>query len=141
MTPTPFHPDTLIDLADELRRAGYDIGIEQQIAAQDLVLTLTAAGRLPTHAEEWQALLAPIFCSSPIEQEEFGRRFERVLKRNPRSKRRADNDGGRGQSREIEQRKWNRFRRFGKPLAVIGILFLLLAIAAAYLLSSRTLIL
>ena len=37
-------PGQLVELLDELRWAGYDLGTGQYIAAQDLVLALVARG-------------------------------------------------------------------------------------------------
>ena len=78
-----FNPEHIIELAEELRLAGFDIGTQQQIAAQDLLIALAAHNRLPADPREWRSLLAPIFCASPAEQEEFYGRFDQWLKRHP----------------------------------------------------------
>jgi formylglycine-generating enzyme required for sulfatase activity len=74
------NPDVLMEFIDELREAGYKIGIPQYIAAQDLILILIAQGENLDNPEKLRNLLGPIFCSSPIEQEEFQQRFERWVK-------------------------------------------------------------
>lgn len=74
------NPDVLTEFIDELREAGYKIGIPQYIAAQDLILILIAQGETLDNPEQLRNLLGPIFCSSPIEQEEFQQRFERWAK-------------------------------------------------------------
>jgi len=71
------NPDVLIEFIDELREAGYKIGISQYIAAQDLILMLIAQGETLDSPEHLRSLLGPIFCSSPTEQEEFQQRFDR----------------------------------------------------------------
>ncbi len=70
-------PDALIEFIDELREAGYKIGISQYIAAHDLIWLLIAQGEALDSPERLRNLLGPIFCSSPIEQEEFQQRFNR----------------------------------------------------------------
>ncbi len=77
--PDWLNPDVLIEFIDELREAGYKIGIPQYIAAQDLILMLIAQGETLDSPEHLRNLLGPIFCSSPIEQEEFQQRFERWI--------------------------------------------------------------
>ena len=73
------NPDALIEFIDELREAGYKIGIPQYIAAQDLILMLIVQGETLDNPEQLRSLLAPVFCSSPTEQEEFQQRFHRWL--------------------------------------------------------------
>lgn len=58
-----------------LRREGYNIGAAQHIAAQDLLLSLQAQGRMPAELSGLRSLLGPILCSSPKEQAEFKARF------------------------------------------------------------------
>ncbi|MBD2471443.1 hypothetical protein [Nostoc sp. FACHB-145] len=69
--------DVLMQFIDELREAGYKIGVSQYIAAQDLILMLIAQGESFDSPERLRSLLGPIFCSSPTEQEEFQQRFDR----------------------------------------------------------------
>ncbi len=78
-----FNPEHIIELAEELRLAGFDIGTQQQIAAQDLLIALAAHNRLPADPRDWRSLLAPIFCASPTEQDEFYGRFDQWLDRHP----------------------------------------------------------
>jgi len=80
-TPSWLNPDVLTDFMDELREAGYRIGISQYIAAQDLILALTTQGVLLGHPERLKTLLGPIVCSSPSEQEDFGYRFQQWVER------------------------------------------------------------
>ncbi len=74
------NPEVLMELIDELREAGYKIGIPQYIAAQDLILMLIAQGETLDSPEQLRNLLGPIFCSSPIEQEQFQQSFDRWVK-------------------------------------------------------------
>jgi hypothetical protein len=68
--------DVLSNFIDELREAGYRIGVSQYIAVQDLVLALTAQGVSLDNPERLRTLLGPILCSSPSEQEDFQYRFD-----------------------------------------------------------------
>ncbi len=76
-------PEYLLDLAEQLRTARFNIGLQQHIAAQDLMIALVANGQLPNDPRNWKSLLAPIFCSNPMEQEQFSGHFESWLKRHP----------------------------------------------------------
>jgi uncharacterized protein with von Willebrand factor type A (vWA) domain len=67
--------DNLLNFIDDLRVAGYNIGLEQYIAVQNLILALTAQGRLPAKLADLQTFLAPILCHSPKEQEDFAQHF------------------------------------------------------------------
>lgn len=74
------NPEHLIHFIDELREAGYKIGIPQYIAAQNLILILLSQGETLDNPEILRNLLGPIFCSSPIEQEEFQQHFKHWVK-------------------------------------------------------------
>jgi len=65
---------------NELRLAGYNIGLTQFVAAQNLILALAQQGELPAKLASLKTLLAPVLCHSPKEQTEFGRRFENWVK-------------------------------------------------------------
>lgn len=71
--------EALLAFIDSLRRDGYNIGTEQYIAAQDLLLALAANGHWPHSARRLKTLLAPILCTSPKEQEDFYQRFGQWL--------------------------------------------------------------
>ncbi|NMG18834.1 CVNH domain-containing protein [Brasilonema bromeliae] len=91
--PDWLNPNVLTDFIDDLRDAGYKIGISQYIAAQDLILALTAQGETLNRPERLKTLLGPIFCSSPAEQEDFQERFDRWIEfvsHTPRATERAD---------------------------------------------------
>lgn len=74
------NPDVLLEFIDTLRNAGYNIGIAQYIAAQDLILILISQGENLDSPEKLRSLLAPIFCSSPTEQEQFNQYFDSLFK-------------------------------------------------------------
>jgi len=76
-------PGELFEFIDELRDGGFNVGAEQYIAAQDLLLALAAQGRWSGHAEELRTYLAPLLCKSPREQENFNQYFEQWLERKP----------------------------------------------------------
>jgi len=71
----------LLNFIDDLRVAGYNIGLEQFITVQNLILALTAQGRLPAKLADLQTFLAPILCHSPKEQEDFAQRFADWVRR------------------------------------------------------------
>ncbi|MFL6209225.1 MAG: hypothetical protein ACJ74W_10270 [Pyrinomonadaceae bacterium] len=75
--------EELIDLIEELRLAGYNVGAQQYSAAQDLLLALATRGRLPAEPHGLATWLAPILCSGPKEQENFYRHFTDWLARRP----------------------------------------------------------
>ncbi|WP_306459799.1 formylglycine-generating enzyme family protein [Dolichospermum heterosporum] len=74
------NPDVLLEFIDKLREAGYSIGISQYIAAQDLILILISQGENFDNPERLRNLLAPIFCSSQLEQENFNQYFDDSFK-------------------------------------------------------------
>ncbi len=131
-----FNPEHIIELAEELRLAGFDIGTQQHIAAQDLLIALAAHNRLPADPREWRSLLAPIFCASPNEQEEFYGRYEQWLKRHPEWKA-IEDDLHEPTRREITipaaAIHWLR-----KPLGIASAALLILLIGFAVFLSLKT---
>lgn len=74
-------PEVLIEFIDELRDAGYKIGLSQYIAVQDLILALIAQGENLDRPQRFKSLLSPLVCHSPTEQEDFYRRFDQWLQR------------------------------------------------------------
>ena len=106
------NPNVLTDFIDDLRDAGYKIGISQYIAAHDLLLTLTAQGETLNRPERLKTLLGPIFCSSPAEQEDFQQRFDRwveFVSQTSRATERADIKA-QALSEELNKIRW-RFRQ------------------------------
>src|SRR5262245_10602236 len=75
--------EDLLALAESLRGAGFAIGTQQYIAAHELLVALASRGRLPENPQDWRSLLAPVFCSSRREQEEFAGYFTSWLRRRP----------------------------------------------------------
>jgi hypothetical protein len=119
------NPERLIDFIDELREAGYNIGISQYVAAQDLILALMARGESLDPPHRFKSLLGPILCSSPSEQDDFPQRFDRWVERigladvtvAPKAKKPE------GFGRELEDIE-RRSRRWGAVLVAIGLLVL-----------------
>lgn len=68
-------PDALVAFIDSLRQAGYNIGVSQYIAAQDLLVAIAAQGLQP-QPQRLKTMLGPIMCSSADEQAEFQQRFD-----------------------------------------------------------------
>ncbi|MEM7019617.1 MAG: hypothetical protein AAF512_20060, partial [Pseudomonadota bacterium] len=54
--------ETLPDFLLDLREAGYDIGVEQSLNAQNVLLGLAAQGKLPDDPNDWHSCLAPVLC-------------------------------------------------------------------------------
>ena len=78
---TWLNPDNLVIFLDELRDADYNIGVDQYIAAQDLVLALTAEGINLDQPQRFKNMLGSLLCNSPQEQEDFGHRFDQWVER------------------------------------------------------------
>jgi outer membrane biosynthesis protein TonB len=117
----------LPDLIDELRDAGYAIGIEQYIAAQDLLLALAAEGALPLDPARYRTLLGPIFCKTEREQSNFETSFDRWIGGEWESPRRSTTQWLGRELSEVERgaRLWNWFLLSGSVVAVlVGLLTL-----------------
>lgn len=69
-------PEGLASLAEALAREGYRIDQRQVAEALDLLLVMAARGQPVDRSDRAAELLAPLFCSSPDEQEHFRARFE-----------------------------------------------------------------
>jgi hypothetical protein len=68
--------EDIADLAEFLRKHDYEIGVEQCLAAQDLLLALAAEQVYPSEWPRVAGWLAPVFCRSPRQQAEFHILFE-----------------------------------------------------------------
>ncbi len=70
-------PDRVIAFLDELRNAGYHIGVAQYIAAQNLLVALVTHSEVEETevSERFKRMLGPLVCTSPEEQEDFQRRY------------------------------------------------------------------
>ncbi|HEX7333937.1 MAG TPA: hypothetical protein VF290_20705 [Pyrinomonadaceae bacterium] len=130
----------LIDFLNELRAAGFDVSTQRYIAAQDLLIALAANGNLPEDPRSLRTLLGPVVCSSPREQENFYRYFDRWIKRNPQAAKPVQADVAVNTATEAPvKRRWTDL--FRKPAFVAGSLVLLVGLIAgiAYVVSARTL--
>jgi hypothetical protein len=79
-------PEALVDFIEELRHAGFNIGMTEYIAAQDLLLMLIARGEKLDSPQRISSLFGPLLCSSPAEQESFPEFFLRWNQRYQASK-------------------------------------------------------
>jgi formylglycine-generating enzyme required for sulfatase activity len=121
-----FTLEQIIELAEELRGAGFDAGPRQLVAAQDLMIALAARGALPDEPRRWRTLLAPIFCSTPAEQERFYLLFDRWLARQPgRPPLESESSA---EAAEARRRRWLR-----RPAAAYVGLLILLAVFLLWL--------
>lgn len=75
MTSLLLSSEEVADLVMTLRDAGYNVGPEQCIAAQRLMVTLAAEGRRFSDRRGLRSWLAPIFCGSPAEQADFAEHY------------------------------------------------------------------
>ncbi|HJZ79697.1 MAG TPA: carboxypeptidase-like regulatory domain-containing protein, partial [Pyrinomonadaceae bacterium] len=124
----------LIDLIDELRYAGYDIGTQQYIAAQNLLIALAARGELPQDLRSLRTWLAPVICSSPREQENFYRYFDRWIASHPELTMPAAAEGRplpAGERIDHPERDWRDFLR--QPAFALAVTVLLISVGVALL--------
>jgi len=113
--------EDLIRLVDDLRLAGYDIGTQQYIDVQRLLVALAAHGRHPPRLLDLPSLLAPVLCSSPKEQEKFYLYFSQWLARQPHLAQAADDVRADGPIVPPPKRLWRR-PLFYAPLAAAVLL-------------------
>jgi formylglycine-generating enzyme required for sulfatase activity len=126
-----FTLEQIIELAEELRDAGFDAGPRQCVAAQDLMIALAARGASPGDPRGWRTLLAPIFCSTPAEQERFYLLFDHWLMRQPGWE--PPESGSVVTAAEQRRRQWIR-----RPAVVAAVGLLVLLAACAWGLSLKT---
>ena len=74
-------PEELANFVDDLRAAGFRIGVPEYVKAQDLVLALVAKRETLDDPDRLRRLLGPLLCSSKSEQQTFGTLFEQWLER------------------------------------------------------------
>jgi lipopolysaccharide/colanic/teichoic acid biosynthesis glycosyltransferase len=74
-------PIAIGDLIGELRDAGYNIGVSQCIAVQDMILGMLAMGETFQEPYRLRGLLSPILCTSPSEQRAFPQHYDRWVQR------------------------------------------------------------
>jgi dipeptide/tripeptide permease len=70
-----FESIDLVDLIERLRLAGFKVGVDRHINAQNLLLLLASRGRLGDAPDGLATWLAPVLCSSPEEQAIFHNLF------------------------------------------------------------------
>ena len=73
--------EDLADLGSALRRADFKPSTQQTLAAQQLLLHLAGHGALPAERIALAGLLAPIYCTSALEQQQFERLYAQWLQR------------------------------------------------------------
>jgi hypothetical protein len=129
MTTHRFNLEELTDLADELRLAGYNVGLHQYIAAQNLFIALAAHGHLPENPGGWRTLLAPIFCSFPDQQEDFYHRFDQWLERR---------EVLQSKSKQTGKLRWFSLNLSPKFAWAIGVTLALIVAAVVFLVASGT---
>lgn len=127
--PTPdIQIEDLLDLREELRKAGFDPGLQRAIAAHNLLLALAAQGRLPADPGAWRTWLAPVFCSAPGEQQEFYRRYDGWALRHAalavQSKRAAEAQATAGASSQRNAARGSAINRLLKPVSTIALIAL-----------------
>src|ERR1043165_1454302 len=120
-----FESDDLLDFVGDLREYGYRITTEQCISAQNLLVALAAYGNSEDVAERLGAYLAPILCTSPEEQENFERYFQRWQSQ-PALSLTAVKETARPKGYAVPFRKVYQGLRTRSPIreAIIGVLFI-----------------
>ena len=69
--------ERLFSFLDSLWLSGYDIDARQYLALNHLLMALIAQGETFEDLSGLKTMIAPLVCSTPAEQEDFYRRFER----------------------------------------------------------------
>ena len=136
---TWLNPENLVIFIDELKDAGFNIGVAQYIAAQDLVLALVTEDNNLDH-QRFKNMLGSLLCSSPQEQEDFRHRFDQWVHRMG-VKIATDDSKAHEKARKLESelikirkqsKNWKRIWFF-----VLGIaIFAILGVSIAYFSSS-----
>ena len=133
---TWLNPENLVIFIDELKDAGFNIGVTQYIATQDLVLALVSQDNNLDH-QRFKNMLGSLLCSSPQEQEDFRRRFDQWIHRMGfaiATEENQANEKARKLERELinirkQSKHWKRIWLF-----VLGIaIFAVLGVSIAYL--------
>jgi hypothetical protein len=130
-------PWDLNDFLGELRSLGFDLGVDQRLTVQRLLLILAARGELPGHPRSLGGLLAPIICRSPEEQRSFHHLYREWLDELPG---RSDTDGdvSKKEAEDKPRRRQRVTRRFTfRPSPgfywLAGLVALVLIAGGAYL--------
>jgi PASTA domain/PKD domain len=136
-----FDLDDLIEIISELRALGFDISTQQYIAAQNILIVLAANGEMPANPRALRTWLAPILCSSPREQDNFYRYFDRWISQHPDFSTRAAKAKDRAIQAGIEDqpgRDWTGI--FRRPAFVIPVVMLTIGLSALayYLYTNRS---
>lgn len=132
--------EELIDLAENLKDLGFILDVNQYLSAhrvEDILLALELDGEAIT-PERLRNILAPIFCSTPDEQETFYGYFADWLSRRPQI---ADRLQELQQAQSYEKSPPENIRMEKTPIPAwlpIVMLFLILAGAAYYFLPWET---
>lgn len=90
-------PEVLFGFIDELRDAGYNIGVSHYAVAQDLILFLISRREALNDSTRLKRLLGPVLCSSPGEQDSFSEYFDRWEARHSSALSRPDPSQKRGE--------------------------------------------
>lgn len=119
------HPDHLMDFLDELREAGFAVGVSDYVKVHQLVIRLLANGVELQQPEQFGRYLGPLLCSSEIEQIEFQQRFANWIARlKAAANARTQNEAQKALQEERERTSQRR-RIVGTRviLAILGIIF------------------
>ena len=138
-----FDLEDLIEIISDLRALGFDIGTQQYIAAQDLLIALAANGELPASPRGLRTWLAPILCSSPREQENFYRYFDRWVAQHPEfatpaATVKAKDEGSAARFDDEPERSWAELFRRPAFLIAAAVVILVLAVTTIYLIKNRS---
>jgi hypothetical protein len=127
--PPWLNAEAISEFIDELRLAGYKIGVDQHIAVQKLLLALIARGVQFTEPIQLINYLGPVICTSPAEQQDFQNRFTHwIVLMDARQGNKPDSDAEAVNSLTVElqtiEREWLWFRRSLVVIVLLIVAFL-----------------
>lgn len=113
--------DALFNFLDELKTDGYKIDVRHYIVLSDLVAYFISQGEDLKSGDNLKIWIAPIVCSTPLEQEDFYRRFDNKWKKYS-----ADKSGSKPSAQQTKYNKNSNQKTNALPKRLILLLVLLL---------------
>jgi len=121
--------DIILNAIDIMRFKGFNIGVNQYIWVQELLINLTAQGQLPENPLDLKPFIGPVICSSPKEQELFDAQWDShffTQSPKPLPHKQVHTEI---QAIEKQEKKWHSigsWKKFGKISGVLLVLILCL---------------
>jgi hypothetical protein len=137
MTDYPWlNPENLVAFLDELREAGFRVGVPDYVKVHDLAVRLLATGVTLDQPQQLGRYLGPLLCSSEAEQMEFEQRFAHWMRRLNAPVRQTP-PGGKPGLLEEELEEISQRGRTVRLLAILVVLCLTIAILAFLILANQ----